>query len=672
MEGNTNRGGRGSGVQGSSSKRKRVSGSQTSTQTSSRIRPRPRQPSSQAPMPPPPPRQEPMPPPPPRQEPMPPPPPRQEPTVPPSSQPVLVPPPPFQEEWDERLGVLTDVSGKRSQCWTNWIAFTDPEGVKRAKCLFCGSILKADPNSIGCSSLIRHTKSCKKRKEILEGQMLLNFQPGGGLGSTPWKYDPVKLRQKIAKMIICMELPFKFVEGESFIEMMKEASPLFNMPCRKSIRADCLKFFITGKEDLKSFFKNKCDGRISITTDCWTSVQNFNYICITAHFVGVDWKLHKKIINFRRICSHRGVDIADAIATCLQEWNLTNILAVTADNASANDAAIQCLKAKTYEWGTNLLDGTYMHMRCVAHITNLIVTQGLSEVGMAVRRVREAVKYVRSSPSRAERFKECAIFKHISCTKLCSLDVATRWNSTYLMLESAEPYEEAFKFLEADDSQFVPELCGKKYDNEVIGPPTHEDWVNVRKLLPFLEAFHNLTLVVSGTKYVTAHLCFDEIYKIFNHIRRMKNSEDRNISDMAGSMLQKLGKYWDEKNGNNAKFNKLVYIASVFDPRHKLHYAKFALTKLYGPSRAEIMLSELKMELIAMFMVYQAKHVSTTSSSHQTSGSLGSTSGSPTRTTLERATRGIAYSAEHLDEYLIDINGGGRHMGIELLCYVRW
>ncbi|CAN1807520.1 hypothetical protein LINPERHAP1_LOCUS25070 [Linum perenne] len=80
-----------------------------------------------------------------------------------------------------------------------------------------------------------------------------------------------------------------------------------------------------------------------------------------------------------------------------------------------------------------------------------------------------------------------------------------------------------------------------------------------------------MTLVVSGTKYVTTHLCSDEIFKIFNHIRKMKNSEDNNISDMAGSMLQKLGKYWDEQNGNNAKLNKLGYIASVFDPRHKLH-----------------------------------------------------------------------------------------------------
>ncbi|CAN1129422.1 Putative AC transposase [Linum perenne] len=127
-------------------------------------------------------------------------------------------------------------------------------------------------------------------------------------------------------MIICMELSFNFVEGESFIEMMKEASPLLHMPCRKSIRADCLRLFINGKEELQLFFKNKCDGRVSITTDCWTFVQNINYICITTHFVGVDWKLYKKIINFRRICSHKGVDIADAIATCLQEWNLMILL----------------------------------------------------------------------------------------------------------------------------------------------------------------------------------------------------------------------------------------------------------------------------------------------------------------------------------------------------------
>ncbi|CAN1853526.1 Zinc finger BED domain-containing protein RICESLEEPER 2 [Linum perenne] len=541
-----------------------------------------------------------------------------------------------------------DVSNKRSDLWSNWVAFVDPQGVKKAKCVFCGAILKADPNSIGCSSLIRHTKNCKKRREVLQGQMRLNLQAETGLGTTEWTYCEKRLRMKIAKMIIKEELPFNFVEREGFKDVIAEASPYFKMPCRKSIRADCLRLFIEGKEELKLLLNQKCDGRVSITTDCWTSIQNFNYICITAHFVGVDWKLHKRIINFRRIFSHKGVDIAHILATCLEEWNLTNLMSVTVDNASANDTAIRCLKDKQINvWGTGLLEGKYMHMRCIAHITNLIVSHGLSHMGMSVRRVREAVKYVRSSPTRAARFKDCAVFKRIPCTKLVSMDVATRWNSTYLMLASAEPYEVAFKSLEADDPHFVSELSEKVHGDEVIGHPTHEDWVNVRNLLPFLGAFHDLTLVASGTKYVTAHLCFDQILKIITHIRRMQASDDERIGNMADSMLEKLGKYWDEQDGTNSKLNRLVYIASVLDPRHKLHFAKYAFTKLYGAVRGAVLLRELKEELTSLFMVYEAKRNSSTNASQQTSTSFGSTVGTPTS---------VAQSVEHLDEYLVGIN----------------
>ncbi|CAN1249555.1 Putative AC transposase [Linum perenne] len=326
--------------------------------------------------------------------------------------------------------------------------------------------------------------------------MKLNLQAETGLGSTAWTYCEKRLRMKITKMIIKEEFPFNFVEREGFQDVIAEASPYFKMLCRKSIRAACLRLFIDGKEELKLLLNQKCDGRVSITIDCWIFIQNFNYICITAHFVGVDWKLHKKIINFRCIFSHKGVDIDHIFVTCLKEWNLTNLISVTVDNASANDAVIQCLKDKQNNvWGTGMLEGKYMHMRCITHITNLIVSHGLSHMGMSIRRVREAIRYVRSSPARAARFKDCAVFKRIPCTKLVSMDVATRWNSTYLMLASAEPYEVAFKYLEADDPQFVYELGGKVHGDEVIGHPTQEDWVNVRNLLPFLGAFHDLTLV---------------------------------------------------------------------------------------------------------------------------------------------------------------------------------
>ena len=69
-----------------------------------------------------------------------------------------------------------------------------------------------------------------------------------------------------------------------------------------------------------------------------------------------------------------------------------------------------------------------MHVRCCAHILNLIVMEGLKEVNTSILKVRNAVKYVKSSPSRQK----------IGEKGLLCLDVPTRWNSTYLMLKVAE------------------------------------------------------------------------------------------------------------------------------------------------------------------------------------------------------------------------------------------
>ena len=77
---------------------------------------------------------------------------------------------------------------------------------------------------------------------------------------------------------------------------------------------------------------------------------------------------------------------------------MKNLFTVTLDNASANDIACNYLKEKLPSWGTDFMDGKYLHVRCVAHITNLVVNEGLAEIGMLVKRVREAVRWVRSSP----------------------------------------------------------------------------------------------------------------------------------------------------------------------------------------------------------------------------------------------------------------------------------
>jgi hypothetical protein len=83
---------------------------------------------------------------------------------------------------------------------------------------------------------------------------------------------------------------------------------------------------------------------------------------------------------------------------------LERVMTITVDNASANDTGISYLRWQLNT--TNLASGKYLHMRCAAHIVNLIVHDGLKEVDISVKCVRAAVKYIRNGGSRMVKFKE--------------------------------------------------------------------------------------------------------------------------------------------------------------------------------------------------------------------------------------------------------------------------
>uniref|UniRef100_A0A803N4N6 BED-type domain-containing protein n=1 Tax=Chenopodium quinoa TaxID=63459 RepID=A0A803N4N6_CHEQI len=89
-------------------------------------------------------------------------------------------------------------------------------------------------------------------------------------------------------------------------------------------------------------------------------------------------------------------------------------------------------------------------------------------VKSSIARIRAAVRYVRSSPSRAKLFAHSSMLVKVSCKGLVCLDVATRWNSTFIMLETALKFEKAFNRFTEDDPDFSRELKD--------GVPTKEDW----------------------------------------------------------------------------------------------------------------------------------------------------------------------------------------------------
>ena len=48
-------------------------------------------------------------------------------------------------------------------------------------------------------------------------------------------------------------------------------------------------------------------------------------------------------------------------------------------------------------------------MSCIAHIINLIVWDGIKEYGVCINRIRNAVKYIKNSCARIQRFKDLVL-----------------------------------------------------------------------------------------------------------------------------------------------------------------------------------------------------------------------------------------------------------------------
>ena len=162
---------------------------------------------------------------------------------------------------------------------------------------------------------------------------------------------------------------------------------------------------------------------------------------VTAHFIDDDWVMHKRVINFREVDTHKGEDIGRELLACIHEWGMKNVMTMTVDNAKCNDVAIQFLVKKL---PTVFDNGKQFHIRCMAHIINLIVKVGLKYQNYHVECVQKAVKYIRGSTQRIKKFKKA--MKDIGLDKkkfLCG-ESPTRWNSTFELLQSAYNARDAF------------------------------------------------------------------------------------------------------------------------------------------------------------------------------------------------------------------------------------
>ena len=122
-------------------------------------------------------------------------------------------------------------------------------------------------------------------------------------------------KKALAKIIILDELSFRFVEGFGFRKFMFVTQPRFNpIPCRTTNAKTCFRVLLDEKQKLKEALREQ---QVCLTTDTWTSVQNLNYMCLIAHFIDSDWKIHKWILRFCLVENLKGETLGKAVEMCL-------------------------------------------------------------------------------------------------------------------------------------------------------------------------------------------------------------------------------------------------------------------------------------------------------------------------------------------------------------------
>lgn len=205
-----------------------------------------------------------------------------------------------------------------------------------------------------------------------------------------------------------------------------------------------MNIFHDEKKILFDYFSS-LDCRFSCTMDEWTSNQNKSYICVTCHFIDDEWKIHKRIVNFMHFNgTHNEANLSAAFMQNMASWNLDHkLFALTLDNAASNKTCVNTIISRLKNIGSVHCTGKFFHVRCAAHIIDLIARDGISTISAVIDRIRALVLIVKSSPLQEAEFHKLAATRGVAERGL-SLDVAPRWNSTYLMLADALHFRYVF------------------------------------------------------------------------------------------------------------------------------------------------------------------------------------------------------------------------------------
>ncbi|KAL2905425.1 Zinc finger BED domain-containing protein RICESLEEPER 2 [Bienertia sinuspersici] len=354
-----------------------------------------------------------------------------------------------------------------------------------------------------------------------------------------------------------------------------------NLQVRHVTRNTILRYCWLERLTLKSILHetlSHLNSRVCFTCDCWSTCTTRGFLTLTAHFIDSNWSLKSRILNFRYYPPpRRGVDIYLFVVGLIKEWSLERkSFSITCDYARAMDVMFARLKSYLLSFVTLPVAGHFFHVRCFAHILNLIFQSGMKVIDKSVLKLSEVVNYIAGFDARLRTSEKCVSDSKCKFVGNLSLDCLTRWNSTYLMLKRA---------LEAKDALVLFPIVDSSFDFSL----TSEEWTTIQFVCRILGPFHSITELFSRFDYPTSNLYFAIVLAIEKLLVLGNNHE--------------FEKYWGD-------YSTFLAIVVVLDPWYKMVLVRSAFSKLHIPVEVEAHVKEIYDVLVEMYNFYDTSPTS--------------------------------------------------------------
>jgi hypothetical protein len=130
-------------------------------------------------------------------------------------------------------------------------------------------------------------------------------------------------------------------------------------------------------------------------------------------------------------------------------------------------------------------------------------------------------------------------------TRRLIIDCMSRWNSTYLALESLLEHKPILANL-FENKRKLP-ITSKQKEKLGLLELSSDDWTIFKNLMDILYPFYEATMLLSGSKYPTIGLCLFAIRNIKDFFEKEDDDQSNIFISLKQFILESFNNYFDEE-----------------------------------------------------------------------------------------------------------------------------